>query len=53
MGGTIGAVIHLVVPAFPLQLAVVTSIAITYGLGLVGPWSPTSIPDVVEGEIPT
>ena len=78
IGGTIGAIIHLMFPALPLALAVgatmsataaiagipfsivvlgafvvgtgppssaviaiavITSIAITYGLGLVGPWS--------------
>ncbi len=91
IGGTIGAVIHLLFPAFPLALAVgatmvataaiagipfsvvvlgiyvvgigppaasviaiavITSIAITYGLGLVGPWSSTATPDAAEGEAP-
>ncbi len=36
-----------------IAVAVITSIAITYGLGLVGPWSPTGVSDLVEGDSPT
>ncbi|MCL1599353.1 MAG: chloride channel protein [Actinomycetia bacterium] len=91
IGGTIGAVIHLLFPAFPLALAVgatmaataaiagipfsivvlgvyvvgvgppaasviaiavITSIAITHGLGVVGQWSAAGMPDGAEGDAP-